>query len=121
MAAVLVVEDDKDLREIMAMLLESLGFQVCAACNGVAALRCIACSRPDVVVADWAMPEMDGVTLGRTIRGWPPGQRIPVLLMSAGYTERQAPADAYDAFMEKPPRIQDLVAKVTELAEVGVR
>lgn len=121
MIAVLIVDDCHDLREILVTLFEAAGFQVCSACDGVEALMRIEDRRPDVVVADWEMPKMDGVALGRLIRSWPLEQRIPVILMSAAYHQCHAPVDAYDVFIEKPASMQSLVAIVKTLAEAGAR
>jgi CheY-like chemotaxis protein len=78
---ILLVDDDGELRGVMAECLEDLGWTVIEAGNGVDALAAVAAAdRLDLVIADVAMPSMDGLTLSLRLRTTRPG--LPVLFMS---------------------------------------
>jgi CheY-like chemotaxis protein len=83
---VLVVDDDADARELLAIRLRDLGFRVEEAGDGVDAVEKAATLRPDVIVMDYAMPRMNGGDAARQMAADPHTQSIPVLLLS-GYPE----------------------------------
>lgn len=92
MTAVLVAEDDPDLRELLTLRLSSSGYEVLAAEDGSRALdlwRTAGPPPPAVVVTDWAMPKLDGVELARRIRADPRAGSIPIIL----FTAHPPPAD----------------------------
>ncbi|MFI5497097.1 response regulator [Actinoplanes sp. NPDC051859] len=68
MAAILVVEDDDDLRELLTLRLSRAGHEVFSAAEGAAALRSLDECRPDVVVLDLALPVLSGFEVIREIR-----------------------------------------------------
>jgi CheY-like chemotaxis protein len=87
MARILLVEDDVDLRFMVRFRLERAGFEVDEAGDGVAALeRLLAGPPPDALLADLAMPRMDGLTLLRWVRETPALDGLPVLVLSAHAT-----------------------------------
>ncbi|WP_318833464.1 response regulator [Burkholderia cepacia] len=100
MKTVLFVDDDEDTRHAFALLLEREGHHVLLAQNGVEAVAKISEYAVDLVMTDWSMPGMDGVTLCRTLRADPLHCSIPILLMSSA----EAPAEEglWDAFFRKP-------------------
>jgi CheY-like chemotaxis protein len=79
--AILVVEDDPFIRDLMAMALEDEGHQVIGAPNGVDALEILEERTPDLILLDLNMPVMDGVAFARALRA---RQRdVPLVLVSA--------------------------------------
>jgi two-component system, chemotaxis family, chemotaxis protein CheY len=70
MSKALVVDDSKTIRIILGRTLRELGYEVCEAANGVEALRVMAAEKPaiDLVLADWNMPEMNGLELLKQLR-----------------------------------------------------
>jgi two-component system response regulator MprA len=68
MVTVLVVDDDPKLLNMLRRTLTYEGFQVVAAANGAEALNAMQTRRPDVIVLDWMMPHMDGLTLMKRLR-----------------------------------------------------
>ncbi|GAA2139110.1 response regulator [Nocardioides koreensis] len=81
---VLVVDDDDSVREITQLALEVVaGWQVIAADGGVAALELARAHRPDAVLLDVMMPEMDGPTTLRHLKGDETTRDIPVILLTA--------------------------------------
>ncbi|MBJ9752210.1 response regulator [Burkholderia cepacia] len=115
MKTILFVDDDEATRQTFGLLLEDEGNQVLLARNGLEAVAKISENAVDLVITDWSMPGMDGVTLCRTLRADPLHCSIPIVLMSSA----EAPAEAglWDAFFRKPvswlavgQTVRDLVA-----------
>jgi signal transduction histidine kinase len=102
---ILVVDDDALLRATMCTALEDEGYHVTEAEDGVAA--CASCDAvlPNLIVADAAMPRMDGFALCRELRSRPAAAHVPIL-MATGFDDRASIAAAYDAgatdFIAKP-------------------
>ena len=82
-AKVLVAEDYDDARDIMSMVLQSAGFQVLEARDGIEALEAARSFRPTIIVMDMFMPNMDGLTATREIRKNPRWQKLPVIAVTA--------------------------------------
>jgi CheY-like chemotaxis protein len=80
---VLVVEDEADLRELMRRILEQEGWAVAEAENGRAALDRVAENRPDLIVLDLMMPEMDGFSFLEALRERAPWRSIPIVVVTA--------------------------------------
>ncbi|HEX5500741.1 MAG TPA: response regulator [Thermomicrobiales bacterium] len=94
-AMVLVVDDDTMIRQMTRIALEDEGYRVRAAASGAEALAAVARERPDLVLSDIWMPQMDGLTLARRLVGL----GIPVVLMSAVATAVDLPGVP---FVRKP-------------------
>lgn len=102
MARILVVEDEFIISLNACMLLEDEGFQVDVAYDGVEALELVAANPPDLIVADYMMPAMDGLEMITRLReaGWPG----PILLTTA-IPEEKLPvtyARGHNAYLSKP-------------------
>jgi PAS domain S-box-containing protein len=116
----LVVDDDGDARDVMAEVLRGRGAEVFASASAADALEQLEAVRPDVIVSDIAMPEIDGYTLIRRIRSLPPerGGRTPAVALTAySQTEdaRRAFAAGYQVHVPKPvepARLATLVANL---------
>lgn len=81
---VLVVDDDPDIRKIAQTSLELVeGWQVLTASNGAEALLLAAEQRPEAILLDVMMPEMDGPETFRLLTGQPATEAIPVVLLTA--------------------------------------
>jgi len=83
MAKILIVEDHAVIREPIEVALDSAGFETVAVSNGAKGLTAFAEHRPDMVLLDLAMPEMDGLTMLRALRAMPGGRDVPVIILSA--------------------------------------
>jgi CheY-like chemotaxis protein len=99
---VLIVEDDEDLREMMAQLLTLEGFQAATVANGKEALDYLhERDRPEVILLDLMMPVMDGWEFRRKQQADPSLAGVPVIVLSALDPVRAAKVDA-EAFLKKP-------------------
>ena len=83
MAAVLIVDDDQDSRELVARFLRKTGLVVHTAPNGREALKIILDRTPDIIVLDVMMPEMDGVELMQVLRAYLRWASLPIILLTA--------------------------------------
>lgn len=97
----LLVEDDADTREMYSHYLTRSGLHVTEARTGRRALDRIHEDRPDVVVTDIAMPEMDGLELSRRLRANRATYDVPIIAVSGQASERARQAGA-DVVLEKP-------------------
>jgi CheY-like chemotaxis protein len=88
---VLVVEDDADLREVLAALLENEGYPTVTANDGADALSLLADGeRPFLILLDWMMPNVDGAAFRRRQLATPALAGIPVVILSAAPPEALA-------------------------------
>lgn len=79
---VLVVEDDRSMRALMERMLIAAGHHVVIASNGLDALSLIEKERPQLIVTDWIMPQMDGIALCRELRSKPENRSIYVIIVT---------------------------------------
>lgn len=98
---VLLAEDDRDTREMYTQFLQYSGLIVTTAPTGRAALERARYERPDVVVTDIAMPEMDGLELSRRLRADWATHDVPIIAVSGQASERAREAGA-DVVLDKP-------------------
>jgi CheY-like chemotaxis protein len=79
---VLLVEDDRDSRDMYAMGLDLFGMRVAAAGTAAEALECVANEPPDIVVTDLTLPDMDGLTLCEALTRTPGIERVPIVALT---------------------------------------
>ncbi len=98
---VLLVEDDRDTREMYCEYLSFSGMEVTEARNGRGALERAQSQCPDVVVTDIAMPEMDGLELSRRLRAQAETRDVPIIAVSGQASDIARLAGA-DVVLDKP-------------------
>ena len=108
MKRVLIVEDDEDLRDMMATLLDLEGFETVAAPNGAVALELLD-PFVDAIVLDLMMPVMDGWEFRRRQMSHPRAANIPVIVVSALYAQRQGWTVPCAAHLAKPVDFNRLI------------
>lgn len=115
---VLVVDDEEDFRELVAFNLRGAGCEVVAAANGLEALECARRERPDLVLLDLMLPEMDGISVCEMLRRIPATATTPILMVSAWSTDQSRlvglQAGATD-YLTKPVSPRELTARVKSL------
>lgn len=107
MPVILVVDDTALARETVAKLLEFEGFQTVRACNGKEAYATLYSQKPDLVLLDLMMPEMDGITFLGMIRRHPLWEKIPIIVLT-GVTDDFRLIDR-----ARELGVNDLVSKAT--------
>jgi CheY-like chemotaxis protein len=83
MPSVLVVDDNEDVLQIVSKMLGARGYQVRLAHDGPGALAAIDAERPDVILLDVMMPDMDGIKVLDRIRANPRSAAVPVIMVTA--------------------------------------
>ena len=109
---VLVVEDDDEARDVLVRELESRGYRTQAAADGRAALERFEASRPDVVLLDLGLPDIDGLEVIRRIRR---EAMTPIVILSGRYAEREkveALDRGADDYVTKPFGLAELHARI---------
>jgi DNA-binding response OmpR family regulator len=120
---ILVVDDDPDLVETVAMMLESKGCEVGMAYDGVEGEESIKQRRPDLVILDVMMPRKDGYVLCAELKSNPETRNIPVVLLTAvgeavpstRYSHADGMAMEADDYIPKPIDTEGLWAVVSHL------
>ena len=112
-AKVLVVDDEQNIRELLAMALRYEGFEVSTADGGRAGIDAVESERPDLVVLDVMLPDLDGFEVARRLGD--AGRRVPILFLTA----RDATADKIrgltlggDDYVTKPFSLDEVVARI---------
>lgn len=119
---VLIVDDDRDIGEVLQFVLEAQGAHVAAASSAAEALASMSRSMPDVLISDLAMPGGSGYDLMRSIVAREGKNAPPAAALSAyapGQDLRQALASGFQMLLEKPIRPQTLIAAIASLAAPG--
>jgi chemosensory pili system protein ChpA (sensor histidine kinase/response regulator) len=113
--SVLIVDDSMTVRAALSRLMERLGFGTTLARDGLEALRLLRDVRPDLVLTDLEMPEMNGVELTRHIRGDAALRGLPVIMITSRSQDKHrelARAAGVDGYMTKPFNDEALAALV---------
>jgi two-component system response regulator MprA len=113
---ILVVDDDRSVRESLRRSLAFNGYQVELATDGQAALDAVLAQRPDAMVLDVMMPRLDGLEVCRRMRA--AGDELPILVLTArdAVSDRVAGLDAgADDYLPKPFALEELLARLRAL------
>jgi two-component system KDP operon response regulator KdpE len=111
----LVIDDERPIRRLLKVLLEVQGYQVCEAETGELGLQLAASRRPDVILLDLGLPDMDGLTVLKRLREW---SRTPVLILTVRDREADKVAaldNGADDYMTKPFGTGELLARLRAL------
>jgi two-component system, OmpR family, response regulator MprA len=118
---ILVVDDDRAVRESLRRSLQFNGYQVDLASDGQQALDSVQSARPDAMVLDVMMPRLDGLEVCRRLRGT--GDDLPILVLTARdlVSDRVAGLDAgADDYLPKPFALEELLARLRALLRRAV-
>lgn len=112
---VLIIDDEHDFRAICVHVLDRGGYDTVTAQNGAAGLAEFANRKPDLVVLDGNLPDMDGIEVCRRLRSMPGGQKVPVLMCTvrSSVVCVQAGLDAgVTDYVLKPFEMEELITRV---------
>src|SRR5690349_14158272 len=115
---VMVIEDEKEIRDLVRYNLEKAGFRVAAAGDGEQGLKQLFASRPDALVLDLMLPGMNGLEIVREVRAEPLTHDLPVLVLTARSAEMDKLLgfeQGADDYLTKPFSPRELVARVKSL------
>ena len=123
-AEILIIEDDKNSRELVAYLLTASGYATLSATNGEHGMQCINAKCPDLVICDLQMPIMDGYAVIRRLRANPATRGLPVIAVTAFSMvgDRESVLTAgFNGYMSKPIEPETFVAEVEQFLAPGMR
>ena len=105
MHSILLVDDEPQILAAWSLILVNEGYRVTCASNGIEALECLKHQVPDLIVTDWIMPLMDGLSLSREVRSQPDLAHIPILGHSAVAATRRSPSRLESLLEEASSRV----------------
>ena len=109
---ILLIEDERTIRGFMQAILTANGYDVLMAGTGAMANTMISSHCPDLIILDLGLPDMDGMTILRSVREW---SKVPILVVSARSHERDK-VEALDAgaddYLTKPFGTEELLARI---------
>ena len=119
---VLVVDDDPDSRDLVAFLLQEYGVEVIVVASAIEVLKTLTSTKPDILLCDIGMPDMDGYMLIRQIRSMSPeqGGQIPAIALTAYAGEsnqQQALKAGFQWHLAKPVEPMDVISVIIALTK----
>jgi CheY-like chemotaxis protein len=116
---VLVIDDDEGMRDLVALALSAIGYEVVSAGNGAAALERLATLQPAVILLDMLMPTMDGWAFAQAYKRLPE-LHAPVIVMTAAHEAATRAAEIKAAaYLAKPFHVADLYACIEHWVNQG--
>ncbi|HYN93495.1 MAG TPA: response regulator [Pilimelia sp.] len=118
MTAVLIADDDADIRDLVAFKLEQANFDVVAVGDGLAAIEAARTHRPRLVVLDVSMPGMSGLDVCRMLRADPDTKDMLIIMLTARVQEQDVEGGftaGADDYVTKPFSPRELVSRVQAL------
>ncbi len=115
---VLVIEDEKEIRDLVRYNLERAGYRVTTAADGERGLEALFAARPDAVVLDLMLPGQNGLEVLRELRGEPLTRDVPVIVLTARGAEMDKLLgfeNGADDYLTKPFSVRELIARVKAL------
>ncbi len=126
-AKILVVDDDPDILDAVTMILESQGYKVVTARNGVEGLAALKAEEPDLMILDLLMPKMDGFGVCKELQkpSWSKHKGTPILVLTSvredasrrRYELETGMELGVDEYLEKPMAPEVLLARVAKLVK----
>jgi len=121
---ILAVDDNRDANESLRMLLHLMGHEICVAHDGATALQAAQASKPNLVLLDIGMPDMDGYEVARRLRARPDFADVPIVAMTGYGQERdrtRSTEAGINAHLVKPVEIAALEALFDEVVQLRAR
>lgn len=111
---ILIVEDEKDIRDLIIYALQAKGYETISADDGEKALKMLKENKPDLVILDWMLPSVSGLEICRNIRRDKNIKNIPIIMLTAKITED-------DKILGLDSGADDYVTKPFSTAELASR
>lgn len=115
---ILVVEDEAAIRDMLKFTLDSSGYKVIEASNAEEGMRLAEESQPDLILLDWMLPGISGVTMAKTLRQKSFGKNVPIVMLTAR-GEEEAQVQGFEAgaddYVVKPFSPRALTARIKAL------
>jgi DNA-binding response OmpR family regulator len=122
---VVCVEDEPEMIDLMRLILSRKGFEVIGANGGLKGLETIRAEKPDIVLLDLMMPEMDGWQVYQQLKADPATEHIPVVVVTAKAQNIDKVLGLHiakvDDYISKPFSLQELVDRVEEVLKRRVQ
>jgi DNA-binding response OmpR family regulator len=115
---ILIVEDEHDILQLVKLYVEKEGFQTVSAMTGTEALRQVKQEKPDLVVLDLMLPEIDGIEVCKRLRSAPETAMLPIIMLTAKAEESDTVVGlelGADDYVTKPFSPKTLVARIKAL------
>jgi two-component system, OmpR family, alkaline phosphatase synthesis response regulator PhoP len=115
---ILIVEDEKDILQLVKLYLEKEGFRTVTAMTGVEGLNQVKAEKPDLIVLDLMLPELDGLEVCKRLRSSPETAMLPIIMLTAKAEESDTIIGlelGADDYVTKPFSPKTLVARVKAL------
>ncbi len=119
-ATILVVDDDTPIRSLLRQELSDAGYNVTEAANGKAALDMVRIQKPDLIILDVMMPEINGFDVAAVLKNDPATMDIPIIILSIVQDKERGFRIGVDRYLTKPIDTEKLFHEVDELLEQGV-
>jgi DNA-binding response OmpR family regulator len=117
---ILVVDDDTPIRSLLKQELTETGYLVREAANGKAALDMVRLQKPDLIILDVMMPEINGFDVAAVLKNDPATMDIPIIILSIVQDKERGFRIGVDRYLTKPIDTEKLFHEVDELLEQGV-
>jgi len=120
MSKILVVEDERDIRELIGFTLRFAGFEVLLADSGIAAIEKVPLEQPDLIILDVRMPKMTGYEVCRQLKENPATSAIPIVFLSAKGQEdeiQQGLSSGALEYIVKPFAPDELTEQVRDILQ----
>jgi signal transduction histidine kinase/DNA-binding response OmpR family regulator len=118
-STILVVDDDDSIRSLLEQELSEAGYLIEQATNGKQALECIRKNRPDLIILDVMMPEMNGFDVAAILKNDPQTMDIPIIILSIVQDKARGFRIGVDRYLTKPIDTAQLFTEVGNLLEQG--
>jgi DNA-binding response OmpR family regulator len=121
-AKILVVDDEDSVRQLFQIMLQHEGYEVVLASNGAEALLAAHNDKPDLIILDWMMPVLDGLSVLRQLRSDASTQHIPILMLTARHSDSDTTAalvQGADVYLTKPFEPAEVLSVISRLLPDG--
>ena len=115
MKKIIIIEDDEAITWLLEFNLKKQGYDVVSAADGLEALQMLQEEKPDLVLLDIMLPEVDGYEICRTLRSWDEFKKTPVIMLTAKKEELDVVLGlelGADDYVTKPFNVRELVSRI---------